>query len=323
MELSITSLETDPYDVIIVGGGPAGATAALYTARADLRTLIIDKGATAGALGKAAQIANYPGVPGPIGGDELVRQMREQAVSFDAEIVTDKVLRADLQSSPKQVWTGQGVYEGRAIIIATGSMGRTNRIQGEESLLGRGVSYCATCDGAFFREKEVAVVGNNDEAVEEALTLARFATKVHLLNPTTELDASPEAVRDLDSQSNIFLLPNTRVLEILGDNKVEAVRTRDDQREEYSIPVSGAFIYLQGNLPVTDFLDGQLETDDIGCLLVDESYQTAIPGVFAAGDVLCKHVKQVVVAAGEGASAAIAADRFLRKRKKLRPDWAK
>ena len=323
MELNISPSKADPYDVIIIGGGPAGATAALYTARAGLRTLIIDKGATAGALGKAAKIANYPGVPGSISGDELVRQMREQAVSFGAEIVTDKVLRADLEPSPKQIWAGQGVYEGRAIMIATGSMGRTNRIQGEESLLGRGVSYCATCDGAFFREKEVAVVGNNDEAVEEALTLSRFAVRVHLLSPTAELQVSADLAEDLDSQSNIILYPATRALEITGGNKVEAVRARDSQGEEISIPVSGAFVYLQGNLPITDFLEGQLDTSDGGCLLVDESYQTAVPGVFAAGDVLCKHVKQVVVAAAEGASAAVAADRFLRGRKKLRPDWAK
>lgn len=310
------------YDVLAIGGGPAGATAALYTARAGLKTLVLDKGLTAGALGTTGKIVNYPGVLGPIGGAELVRLIRDQAASFGVEFITEKVLRVDLQADPKQVWVSQGAYQGRVVLIATGAMGRTNRAPGEEQLLGRGVSYCATCDGAFFQGQEVAVVGNNDEAVEEALVLTRFASRVHFLNPKSDLRASPELVGELTAHSQVTLYQATRLREIVGEEQVEAVRVASGE-EERTVPVSGVFIYLQGNVPVTDFLEEQLPTGEGGCLLVDESFQTPIPGVFAVGDVLCKHLKQAVLAAAEGAAAAMAVDRYLHGRKKLRPDWSK
>jgi thioredoxin reductase (NADPH) len=309
------------YDLIIIGGGPAGATAALYGARTGLKTLVIDKGLTAGAAGKAGQIANFPGL-GPLSGTDLVRRIREQAVSFGAEFVTDKVLRMDLSTDPRQVWAGQGVYRGRAIIIATGSMGRSYHLPGEERLVGRGVSYCATCDAAFFRGQEVAVLGNNDEAVEEALTLARFAARVHFLSPTSDLHASPELAQELTAHPKAALRFSAQVKEILGDGQVEGLRVVSPEGEEF-LPVAGVFVYLQGNVPVTDFLEGQLPLGEGGCLLVDENFQTAVPGVFAVGDVLCRHLKQAVVAAAEGAVAAIAADRYLHGRTQLRPDWSR
>ncbi len=308
------------YDLIVIGGGPAGATAALYAARAGLKTLVIDKGLTAGAAGRAGQIANFPGL-GPISGPDLVRRIREQAASFGAEFVTDKVLRVDLSVDPRQVWTGQGMYRGRAIIIATGSMGRSRYLPGEERMVGRGVSYCATCDAAFFRDREVAVLGDDDEAVEEALTLARFATRVLFLSPTADLHVSPELLQELTAHPKVMLRLSTRVEEILGSERVEGLRIVSPEGEEV-IPVAGVFIYLQGNVPVTDFLEGQLPLGEGGCLLVDENFQTAVPGVFAVGDVLCRHLKQAVVAAAEGAVAAIAADRYLHGRARLRPDWS-
>ncbi|MCX7681698.1 MAG: FAD-dependent oxidoreductase [Anaerolineae bacterium] len=310
------------YEVLIIGGGPAGATAALYTARAGLSTLVIDKGLTAGALGTTSRIVNYPGVPGPISGAELVRLMRDQAASFGAEFVNDKALRAELTGEEKKVWGGQGVYLGQAVIIATGAMGRARFVPGEERLLGRGVSYCATCDGAFFRGRQVAVAGNNDEAVEEALTLTRFASRVHFLSPTPELHASPHLAEELHSHALVSFYPAARLQEVIGAETVEAVRFTSAGQEQV-IPVEGVFIYLQGNMPVTDFLDGQLPTSEGGCLLVDSNFQTAIPGVFAAGDVLCKHLKQAVIAAAEGAQVAMAVDRYLHGREKLRPDWSK
>lgn len=308
------------YDLIVIGGGPAGATAALYAARAGLKTLVIDKGLTAGAAGRAGQIANFPGL-GPISGPDLVRRIREQAAGFGAEFVTDKVLRVDLSVDPRQVWTGQGMYRGRAIIIATGSMGRSRYLPGEERMVGRGVSYCATCDAAFFRDREVAVLGNDDEAVEEALTLARFATRVLFLSPTADLHVSPELLQELTAHPKVMLRLSTRVEEILGSERVEGLRIVSPEGEEV-IPVAGVFIYLQGNVPVTDFLEGQLPLGEGGCLLVDENFQTVVPGVFAVGDVLCRHLKQAVVAAAEGAVAAIAADRYLHGRARLRPDWS-
>ncbi len=309
------------YDLIVIGGGPAGATAALYGARAGLKTLVIDKGLTAGAAGKAGQIVNFPGL-GPISGADLVRRIREQAASFGAEFITDKVLQVDLSADPRQVWGSQGVYQGRAIIIATGSMGRHRYLPGEEGLVGRGVSYCATCDAAFFRDQAVAVLGNNDEAIEEALTLTRFAARVHFLSPTSDLNASPELARELTANPKVALRLSTQTKEILGNGRVEGLRIVLPEGEEI-LPVAGVFIYLQGNVPVTDFLGGQLPLGEGGCLLVDENFQTAVPGVFAVGDVLCRHLKQAVVAAAEGAVAAIAADRYLHGRAQLRPDWSR
>jgi len=320
LELSAGGRSTR-YDVIVIGGGPAGASAAIYTARADLKTLVVDKGLTAGALGMASEIVNYPGLPEPVSGADLVRRIRDQAASFGAEFVTEKVLRVNLESDPKEVWTGEGVHKGKSVIIATGAMGRTRRVPGEERLLGRGVSYCATCDGAFFRDQTVAVVGNNDEAVEEALTLARFASHVHVLSPTTDLWVSEALAEELRGHEKVTLHTANRVREIQGENQVEGIKI-STQGEEKTISVDGVFIYLQGNVPITDFLDEQLRTDEGGCLIVDENFQTGLSGVFAVGDVLCKHVKQAAVAASEGVQGAMALDRYLQGREKLRPDWS-
>ena len=194
---SLDGQKHNAYDVIVIGGGPAGTTAAIYTARANLRTLVIDKGLTAGALGITAKISNYPGVPGPISGARLVEIMREQAESFGATFMTDKVVGIDLTSEPKQVMAGTGTFTAPAVILATGAMGRTSSVKGEAELLGRGVSYCATCDGAFFRDQDVAVIGNNDEAVEEALFLTKFARQIHLIAPTPSLKARDELTAEM------------------------------------------------------------------------------------------------------------------------------
>ncbi len=199
---------SDPttYDVVIIGGGPAGATAAIYASRAGLSTLVIDKGLTAGALGITNKIANYPGILGEISGAELLDIMRQQAQSFGATFVSDKVIGVDLLPEEKSVFANGGTYTGRAVIIATGSMGRGKRVKGEDELLGKGVSYCATCDGAFFREQEVAVVGNSDEAIEEALFLTRFVDRVHFLSPTPELKAPVKMVEELQDNPKVTSL---------------------------------------------------------------------------------------------------------------------
>jgi len=316
------SSDPDVYDVIVIGGGPSGASAAIYTARADLKTLVIDKGLTAGALGMASKIANYPGLPEPVNGADLVRRIRHQARSFGAKFINEKVLRVDLEGTPKRVWTGEGDYGSRAVVIATGAMGRTNRLPGEERLIGRGVSYCATCDAAFFRDQEVVVAGDNDEAIEEALTLARFAAQVHVLVPTSDLRASDGLVEELNAHQDVTVRLSTRIKKIKGEKQVEAVDITA-QGEAETISVSGVFIYLQGNIPITDFLDEQLSTNEEGCLIVDETFQTGVEGVFAVGDVLCKHVKQAAIAAAEGVEAAIAVDRHLHGREQLRPDWSR
>ncbi len=311
------------YDVVIIGGGPAGATAAMYAARASLRTLVLDKGLTAGALGITAKIANYPGILGEISGAELLERMRQQAESFGAQFMQDRVQGVDLLSDPKLIFANSGTYTARAVIIATGSMGRGQRVKGEDELLGRGVSYCATCDAAFFRGQDVVVAGQSDEAVEEALFLTRFVRTVHLLSPTNELKAPAHLVEELTDKPNVELHLGASLREVLGGQHVEGVRYAQRGAGEHTLPVTGAFIYLQGARPITDFLEGQLAVSEGGCLLVDNEFRTPLPGVFAVGDVLCNHVKQAVVAAAEGAVAAMAVEKHLHGRKQLVADWAK
>jgi thioredoxin reductase (NADPH) len=313
--------EPEPYDVIIIGGGPAGASAAIYTSRSDLRTLVIDKGLTAGALGITAKISNYPGVVGPVSGAELVEIMRKQAESFGAKFITDKVVGVDLHSDPKQVMAGTGSFSAKAVILATGAMGRTSQAPGEEELLGRGVSYCATCDGAFFRNKPVAVVGNNDEAAEEALFLSKYTDQVHMIVPTPKLNVSEELRDAVEISPAIDVQLGTRLREVIGNGKVSGVRVQPRGGEATVLPVEGAFIYLQGAKPITDYVMGQLETTADGCLLVNQELQTSLPGVFAVGDLICSHIKQAVVAASDGVIAAMAADKYIHGRDKYQPDW--
>jgi len=310
------------YDVIIIGGGPAGASAAIYTARGKYRTLVIDKGLTAGALGLTHKIANYPGVPGEVSGAELLQTMRDQARAFGAEFVQDKVLSVDLHSDPKIIFAGEGTYTARAVVLATGSMGRARGVRGEEEFLGRGVSYCATCDAAFFQGRDVVVAGNNDEAVEEALHLAKFARKVILLVQTPDLRVSEGLVSEVEATPTVEVRYATRLREIMGDGVVHSVRIAPREGGEEILPVAGAFVYLQGSKPITDFLQGELQSTESGCLVVDGQYQTSVPGVFAVGDLLCNHIKQAVVAAADGVIAAMAIDRLLSGRAALRPDWS-
>ena len=321
MGLSNSGDSNNNYDVIIIGGGPGGASAAIYTARADLRTLVIDKGLTAGALGITGKISNYPGVPGTVTGAELVEIMREQAESFGAEFLTDKVVGVDLKSEPKMVMAGTGSFYAKVVILATGSMGRTSSVKGEEELLGRGVSYCATCDGAFFRDKTVAVIGNNDEALEETLFLTKFAEKIHLIVPTPEMKARDVLLAEVEANPKIDVLMGTRLKEISGNGTVKSIRVQSRGGSVEELPVSGAFVYLQGGKPITDYLMEQLETSPDGCLVVDDEMQTAVPGVFAIGDLLCSHIKQAVIAASDGVIAAIAADKYINGRKKVKQDW--
>ena len=318
-----TSNGSETYDVVIIGGGPAGATAAIYTARAALKTLVLDKGLTAGALGITAKIANYPGITGEISGAELLQRMRAQAESFGATFVQDRVQAVDLTGETKIIYGNTGTFHTRAVIIATGSMGRGQRVKGEDKLLGRGVSYCATCDAAFFRGKDVVVAGNSDEAVEEALFLTRFVNHLTLISPTPELKVPEHLRADIFAQPNVQVILGASPREILGEERVEGVRIARRGQGEEILPASGAFIYLQGGIPITDFLQGQLEITNTGCLLVDKEFQTALPGVFAVGDVLCNHVKQAVVAAAEGAVAGMAVEKSLHGRQQIAVDWSK
>lgn len=310
------------YDVAVIGGGPAGLSAALYTARAGLRTIVLDKSPYAGALGLTDKIENYPGVPGPVRGVDLLKTMRDQALSFGAVYIQETVLSADGRTTPKEIITASRTIRAERLIVATGSLGRVASLPGEERLLGRGVSYCATCDGAFFTGQPVAVVGENEEAVEEALFLTRFAWKVHFIVKGHTVRASAELTAELREHPRVTWHERTRVKEILGDTRVEGIRILPSGGSEEILPVKGVFVYLQGNRPILDFFQGDVpELTPEGYVKVNEEMETSFPGVFAVGDLTGKRVRQAVLAAADGVLAALAVERQLRGREKIRAAW--
>lgn len=312
---------TDIYDVVIIGGGPAGLTAGLYSARSKLRTIILDKSSTAGALAYSSKIENYPGLNKPLSGKELLDIMRRQATGFGAEYKETQVIGINLKEDVKEVITMENNYRGKTLIIATGSMGRKPGLRGEAEFLGRGVSYCAICDAAFFRGKKLCVIGNSEEAVKEAGFLARFAETVYLISPTLKLKVD-EDHPDL-KLLNIKIMLGYHIIGIEGKDVVERIKLAGPDEKELELDLSGVFIYLHGNVPITDFLGGVLETGEDGCIQVNCMMETSIPGVFAAGDVTCTEIRQVVVASSQGCIAALSAEKYLYKRKKYRIDWAK
>lgn len=315
-------METYEFDVVIVGGGPAGCSCALYTSRADLKTVILDKNPAVGALAITHKIANYPGVPGDVSGEELLRVMRDQAIEFGTEYRRAQVFGIDISGPQKKVYSPEGTFVGRSLVLATGAMGRKSSLKGESEFLGRGVSYCATCDGAFYREREVAVVGINQEAVEEAQVLTKFASKVHWVTPK---DPNPEDhhAQALLSNANVKHWNRSRLLSIngneMGVNGV-ALKTKG-QDEPLTLPVEGVFVYQSGSKPITDFIADQVEFNADGGVKVDELMATSVEGVWGIGDIRNTPFKQAVVAAGDGCVAAMSIDRYLNSRNLIKPDW--
>ena len=306
------------HDVVIIGGGPGGASAAIYTARANLSTLVLDKNIMSGALAVATKIVNYPGVPEEISGLELLRRMRTQAENFGARFIQEQVIGVDFNSDPKTIFTNN-VYQAKAVILATGAHERKNKVPGEAELLGRGVSYCATCDAAFFKDEDVAVIGFNDHALEEALFLTRYAKSVKAVSPTSEFKASQELKEKAATNDKIEILSDLKLTAVEGDDTLRAIRVQGRDKAEQSIPVTGAFIYLEGNQPSTQFLSSIIPLGSGGCLLNERDQSTPIPGVFAVGDVTCTQLKQAVVSASEGVIAAITADRYINRLDKSSP----
>ena len=307
------STVTDVRDVIIIGSGPAGYTAALYAARAKLNPLVFEGSVTAGgALMNTTDVENYPGFPDGILGPDLMDSIRKQAERFGAELIADDVLEVDLKAAPKVVKTHDGEFKGRAIIIATGSSYRELGVPGEKRLSGHGVSWCATCDGFFFREQDIAVVGGGDSAMEEATFLTRFARSVTIVHRRDSLRASKIMQDRAMSNPKVKFAWNSQVLEMLGEDRATGLRLRDvGTGAESVLPATGIFIAI-GHDPRSELFKGQLATDDDGYLLVEEpSTRTAIPGVFASGDVVDRHYRQAVTAAGTGCAAALDAERWL------------
>lgn len=299
------------YDIIIIGSGPAGLSAAIYAQRACLDTIVIEKnGISGGQVLNTWEVDNYPGFPG-VTGFELSRQFREHANKLGARVVQDEVVQVELSGNVKKVVCEEETYEARCVILASGAHHRTLEVPGEEELRGAGVSYCATCDGAFFRGRTVAVVGGGDAALEDAIFLARMCEKVYIVHRRDKLRGAKRLQERLQALENIEFVWNSETVAIEGNAQVEALRLRQTKTgEERRLDVDGVFIAV-GIAPESELYAGQLELDEQGYIRADESGQTSVPGVFAAGDVRTKVLRQILTAASDGANCVASAERYL------------
>lgn len=298
------------YDMIVLGGGPAGYAAALYAARAGLDVLVMERMAAGGQMTLTGDIENYPGIEA-VDGITLGMQMQANAEKFGAQTEYTEVTAVDLAANPKQIDTWTGTFYAKTVVIATGANPRALGVAGEESLVGRGVHYCAHCDGRFYQGKTVMVVGGGNSAVSDALYLSHLAQKVYLVHRRDTLRATKIYHAPLEKAENIEFCYNSAVSEFIVDGKVVGAKLRDTQTGEIrEVACDGVFVSI-GRQPATEFLAGQLELDNAGYIVADETTKTSIPGVFAAGDVRTKVLRQVVTAAADGAVAAHFAEEYL------------
>ena len=299
------------YDVVILGGGPAGYTAALYAARGGLNTLVLEKMAAGGQMTQTVQIDNYPGFDESIDGYTLGEKMRKGAERFGAQTRYTEITATQLSGEIKEITTRDGVFYGKTVIIATGADHRHLGLADEENLIGRGVGYCATCDGNFYRNKTVAVVGGGNSAAADALFLSRIVKKVILIHRRDSLRASKVYHEPLKKVENLEFQWNSQITELLSDQVLTGVKIRDvNTGEENTLSVDGLFISI-GRTPATELFREELELDPNGYIVADESTRTNIPGVFAAGDVRTTPLRQIVTATADGAVAATAAQEYL------------
>jgi thioredoxin reductase (NADPH) len=297
--------------LIIIGSGPAGLTAAIYAARAGLEPLMIEGSAAGGQLMLTTDVENYPGFPDGIMGPEMMQLFRQQAERFETRFITSDVTRVDFSARPFGVWVGDEEYRAETIILSTGASARWLEVPGEEELRGHGVSACATCDGFFFRDREIVVVGGGDSAMEEALFLTKFASKVTVVHRRDEFRASKIMADRVLAHEKIDVRWDTVVDEILGESTVEGVKLRNVKTGDLEdFATEGVFMAI-GHDPNTALFKGQVELDDAGYLLTYENTATSVPGVFGAGDVVDHTYRQAVTAAGMGCQAAIDVERWL------------
>ena len=301
------------YDMVIVGGGPGGYTAALYAARAGMRVVVLEKLSAGGQMALTHQIDNYPGFPEGIDGFELGMRMQQQAERFGAETAYAQVMKLDLNAQPKVIETNAGAYYGKTVVLATGANPRKLGLPREAELVGRGVAYCAACDGMFYKGKTVVVVGGGNSAAADALLLSRVAEKVIVVHRRDQLRATKIYHEPLMNAPNVSFLWNSRVKEILHGQKVTGILVEDVHTgEEKQVDCQGVFVSI-GRTPATELVAGQLALDDSGYILADETTQTSIPGVYAVGDVRAKQLRQIVTAVADGAVAVHMAEMELEK----------
>ena len=304
-------MSNDVKDVIIIGSGPAGLTAAVYAGRANLKPLMIEGFEAGGQLMQTTDVENYPGFIDGIMGPELMERMRKQAARFDTEFVTDDVTSVDFSKQPFTINTANETYRARSVIISTGAKAKMLGVPGEKELLGHGLSTCATCDGFFFKDQELLIVGGGDTAMEEAIFLTKFASKVTVVHRRDELRASKIMQQRAIDNPKIEFIWDTVITELVGDGKVTGAKTKNVKTGEESVVEAGGVFVAIGHTPNTSLFTDQLELDGGYIKIAGDTSETTVPGVFAAGDVVDFRYRQAVTAAGMGCEAAIDAERWL------------
>lgn len=301
------------YDVIIIGGGPAGFSSALYASRGKLNTLLIEREFFGGQMATTNEMENYPGFEDPISGPDLARRMENQAKRFGTKVVNEDVIEVVLNQIIKTVKTREGIYQSKTLILCMGAYPRELGVPKEKELRGSGVSFCATCDGAFFKGMEVAVVGGGNTAAEDALFLTRFCNRVLLIHRTDNMKATKVIQDAVFSNKRIEFIGNSTVKEIIGDSKVTGIRIKNVKTdEEKQVAINGVFVAI-GNTPNTGLVKNKIETNEAGYIITDDNMQTNIFGVYAAGDIREKPLRQVITAASDGAVAAYMAEMYIRE----------
>jgi thioredoxin reductase (NADPH) len=304
-------VKTEIYEVIIIGGGPGGLTAGLYTSRARLRTLLIESALFGGQMTTTELIENYPGFPQGVPGDELSRLMEDQAKKFGMETAAQEVVKVSLEGDVKVIQTYESTYRCEALIVSTGTEYRKLGVPGEKEFAGKGVSYCATCDGAFFRDSQIVVVGGGDSALTEALFLTKFARELTIIHRRDALRGTKIYQEKALANPKIKFLWNSIVQEIKGDSTVRSINVKNVKTGEIKeIETEGVFLFV-GLIPKTQFLKGIVQMDEAGYILTNEDCETSAKGIFAVGDCRKKLLRQIATAVGDGATAAFAAEKFL------------